>query len=189
MVRIALKWLPFAVVTTGMCLLVYVAVQQHMRQSLNDPQIQMAEDGAMALASSATPASIVPRAALINADTSLAPFIAVFDSQGSPLESSGTVSGAPPKPPVGVFTAALNNQGKDTTQPYENRVSWQPSGTTRIALVVKYVPETKQFVAAGRNMREVEAREANLHNQMLLAWLVTLFVSFGAVALASRRTT
>ena len=188
MIRIFLKWLPFAVVTTGMCLLIYGAEQQNFRLSLNDPQIQMAEDGAALLAGGALTTAIVPRTPLVDADASLAPFIAVFDSEGLPLESSGTVNGAPPKPPVGVFAAAQNDSGKGTTQPYENRVSWQPSGGTRIALVVKYVPGTKQFVAAGRNMREVEAREAHLHSQMLLAWIVTLFVSFGTVAFASRRT-
>lgn len=186
MTRVFLKWLPIAAVTTGMCLLVYGAVQQNFRQSLNDPQIQMAEDGAAVLASGGVPADVVPRGKLVSADESLAPFIAVFDSEGNPLESSGTVSGAPPKPPVGVLAAAQNNAGKDTAQPYENRVTWQPASGTRIALVVKYVPETKQFVAAGRNMREVEVREGNLHNQMLLAWLVTLLASFVCVFLTDR---
>ena len=46
LVRVLVSWLPLAVASTGMCLLVYATVQQNYRQSLNDPQIQMAEDAA-----------------------------------------------------------------------------------------------------------------------------------------------
>ena len=35
-------WFPLAVVATAFCGLVYVAVQQELRQNANDPQIQMA---------------------------------------------------------------------------------------------------------------------------------------------------
>jgi hypothetical protein len=46
----ALKvWFVLAVVTTVLSGLIYLAVQQSYRQSANDPQIQMAEDGAAAL--------------------------------------------------------------------------------------------------------------------------------------------
>jgi len=39
-------WLLIAIVVTGLIGLVYVAVQQDLRQGANDPQIQMAEDTA-----------------------------------------------------------------------------------------------------------------------------------------------
>ena len=43
-------WLPLAAVTTLLCGLIYLAVQQSLRWGANDPQIQMAEDAAAALA-------------------------------------------------------------------------------------------------------------------------------------------
>jgi hypothetical protein len=42
-------WLPLAALTTALCGLVYLAVQQALRQAANDPQIQMAEDAAYIL--------------------------------------------------------------------------------------------------------------------------------------------
>ena len=181
-----MKWIPLAIAITGLCGLVYATVQQNYRQSLNDPQIQMAEDGAAALARGAPPAEIVPRGTLINADASLAPFIAVFDAQGMPLESSASVGGAPPKPPIGIFAAARDNRGKDTSESYENRVTWQPSLGTRIALVVKFVPEKQQFVAAGRNMREVENREENLSRTIELGWVILMTATLVAAWVVSK---
>jgi hypothetical protein len=42
-------WLPLALVVTAMSLLVYLVSQQAFRQAANDPQVQLAEDGARAL--------------------------------------------------------------------------------------------------------------------------------------------
>jgi hypothetical protein len=53
-------WLPLAAVTTLLCGLVYLAVQQSLRQGANDPQIQMAEDAAAALVAGSTPESVLP---------------------------------------------------------------------------------------------------------------------------------
>ena len=43
---VTLKWLPMALVVTALCGVVYAAVFRNIRQSANDPQIQMAEDAA-----------------------------------------------------------------------------------------------------------------------------------------------
>ena len=77
---IFLSWLPLAVAVTGLSLLVHVAVQQNYRQSLNDPQIQMAEDGAAKLGDGGVPADIVVRGGMIDIAQSLAPWIAVYDN-------------------------------------------------------------------------------------------------------------
>ena len=53
-------WLPLALLTCAFCCLTYLAVQQVLRMGANDPQIQMAEDTASALASGSNPASLVP---------------------------------------------------------------------------------------------------------------------------------
>lgn len=176
--RIAKIWLPQAVIITGLSLLIYVSIQQNYRQSLNDPQIQMAEDSAAALANGAVPASLVIRGApLIDAAASLAPWIAVYDLNGTPLESSAELDGAPPKPPLGVFEAAKNGLplvvGHHLTADIpagENRISWQTASGTRIALVVVWIPQQKEFVASGRTMREVELREQSVFLMAVAMW-------------------
>ena len=181
------SWLPLAITITGLCGLVSVTVQQNYRQSLNDPQIQMAEDASVALAHGATPAAVVPRGEKIDIAKSLAPFIAVYDKSGTALESSGILAGAPPTPPIGVFEAARASEGKDTSQAGENRVTWEPFYGVRQAIVVVAVPQTGQFVVAGRNMREVEEREGRLTTMVALAWIATLAASFLATAITKRR--
>lgn len=182
------SWLPVAVVVIGVCGLVYITVQQNYRQSLNDPQIQMAEDAARYLADDFSPAAVVPRGTQVDISKSLAPWIAVYDENGKPLESSGFLNGAPPQPPKGVFDIARNGHGKDTTIEGQNRVSWQPSLNVRSAIVVQHFSGTHPgFVIAGRNMREVEEREAGLTTMVGLACIVTLVATFLAIVVTRRR--
>jgi len=187
--RIFLAWLPLAVASTGVCLLVYATVQQNYRQSLNDPQIQMAEDGAAALAAGGTPASLVQRGVpLIDIAESLSPWIALYDASGTPLESSGVLDGEPPMPPQGVLDAArsglpliVGHHITPSIPPNENRVSWQPRSDVRQAIVVVSVAsgtDKGYFVVAGRNMREVERREATLSYTVLLAWIALIIATF-----------
>src|ERR1700733_2714971 len=101
-------WLATAAVTTALCGLVYLAVQQALRASANDPQIQMAEDGAYALANGATPESIVPQGK-IDMARSLAPFVIVFDPSGAVLASSADLHGKLPHLPQGVLDFTLQH--------------------------------------------------------------------------------
>jgi uncharacterized protein (DUF39 family) len=41
--NIIIKWLPPAIITAGVCGLVYLSAQQALRMGANDPQIQMME--------------------------------------------------------------------------------------------------------------------------------------------------
>ncbi len=170
-IKIFLKWLPLGATIFLLCGFVSLVVQQNYRSGLNDPQIQMAEDGVTALVSGKVPADIVPRSDLFDMGKSLAPWIAVYDSSGTPLESSAYLNDAPPKPPIGIFEYA-EKTGR-------NIITWQPDAQTRIALAVFPVDNgSGYFVVAGRNMREVEAREHKLMLMTLLAILGTWFVSF-----------
>ena len=176
LIRVFLAWLPLAVAITGICLLIYATVQQNYRESLNDPQIQMAQDGAARLASGGVPADLVQRGVTpVDAASSLAPWIAVYDASGTPLESSAVLDGKPPMPPQGIFELA---KAQGNNLPHN---TWQPESGVRIALVV--VPVTSghsagYFVAAGRNMSEVENREGQLSTFVGLAWLVLLVATF-----------
>ncbi len=174
LVRTFVAWLPLAVAITGLCLLVYATVQQNYRQSLNDPQIQMAEDTAAALDRGVSYQELVAKSQ-IDIAHSLAPWLAIYDSEKKPLASSGILDGEAPLPPAGVFEAAQTSQSPKGGGPIgENRISWQPRLGVRSAIVVVWVPETKQFVVAGRSMREVEDREGRLSAFVFLAWVVLL---------------
>lgn len=172
-------WIPLAIAVTGLSGLIYVSVHQNYRQSLNDPQIQMAESAAFMLADGEIHSSVgavVPKAA-INIEIELTPWLAVYDSSRKLLGSSGILTKEDLHPPAGVFDAAKNNAGKGTDRPYENRVTWQPELGIRQALVVVYVPERDLYVVAGRSMREVEMREWQLERMVGLGWLLILFAT------------
>ena len=170
-IRVFVAWLPLALTIIGVCGLIYIAVQQNYRQSLNDPQIQMAEDDATALGSGATTTSIVPKQS-IDVAASLAPWIAVYDSSGTPVASSGLLDGKIPVPPLGEFNLALaqgNNLPHDT---------WEPVSGVRIAAVIVPIPHNGGFVLVGRNMREVEDRETNLEAVVGIGMIVLLVSTF-----------
>ena len=163
-------WLPLAAVIVGVCGMFYLSTQYFFRTALNDPQIQFTEDGARALKAGVPPSDIVPRY-IFDAGESLSPFIAVFDADGNSLESSAYIDGKPLKLPAGVFQVAKAVG--------ENRVTWQPNSTMRIALVVRRVEDERgYFVVAGRNMREGEAREAAFTEAILFALGALLLVTF-----------
>jgi hypothetical protein len=168
-------WLPLAVVILGLGGLAYLLVQQTMRQGLNDPQVQMAEDGAAALAAGVDPASLVP-AAPVEVDQSLAPFLIVYDDAGNVLAASARLHGATPPLPEGVLNTTRSNG--------EDRVTWQPETGVRIAAVVaRYEGSQPGFVLAGRNMREVERRIDQVGQFTILALAATLVFSLAVVIL------
>ena len=191
LLRILFTWVPFAVVVTGICGLIYLTVQQNYRQSLYDPQIQMAEDAAAALAKGVAADTLVPTQQ-IDIAQSLAPWIAIYDEGGTHLYSSGELDGSVPKLPLGVYayTKGMIGDVVDVRRiplgekiPNEDRLTWQPQPGVRQAIIVVWVPQTKQFVIAGRNMREVEKRESALSTTVFLAWLAIMAVSLIAVVL------
>jgi hypothetical protein len=158
-----------------------MTVQQSLRQGLNDPQIQMAEDAAYALNNGATTDSLIA-GNKVEMSRSLAPFLIAYDSSGKPVAGSGVLNGELPSLPDGVLDYAKQNG--------EDRVSWQPDNDTRIASVI--VPYDHGYVLAGRNMREVEKRELQTEGFAAATWGLTLFaslvaVAFGEIALAEKK--
>jgi hypothetical protein len=126
---------------------VYAVVQQVLRFSANDPQIQLAEDTAAALDGGATPAQLFSTKVSLN--RSLAPFVIIYDKTGAVVAGNGELNGRVPKAPIGVLQAAAN-------KPY-NAVTWQPQGDLRIAAIS--VVADKYYVLSGRSLKEVESRE------------------------------
>jgi hypothetical protein len=176
LLRVFLFWLPLAASISVLSALVYVAVQQDFRQTANDPQIQMAEDAAAQLEAGQQPQAVVG-AGKVDMARSLAPFLIVYDEAGRPVASSAQLNGQTPSIPAGVFSSVR--------QSGEDRLSWQPEQGVRSASVVtQYGGSHPGFVLAGRSLREVEKREAQLTQEVTAAWIVALVGSLLAIALA-----
>ena len=77
-----------SVPVTLLCGLLYLAVQQDMRTSANDPQIQLAEDAAAQIISGKQIDQVVP-VGKVDMATSLAPYLIVFNNQGVPPALAG----------------------------------------------------------------------------------------------------
>ena len=178
-------WLPFAVALTGVFGFAYWAVQQNYRSNLNDPQVQIVEDAASELAAGAVPASLTRDKPIIDLRTSLAPWVTVYDSTGTPLESTAVLDGAPPRLPQGVFNTSTwrtNVTGYQFTATASKEIifSWQPRQDVRSAVALIQLADGR-FVASGRNMREAEAHIAMLTSGTALVWSTTILATFTAI--------
>jgi len=185
---------------TGLALALCAIPQQVLRQDANDPQIALADDLVAKLEQGVLPSEAVPATSL-DITRSLTPFVIVYDDLGRPLASQAQLDGQTPAPPQGIFDY-VRQHGED-------RVSWQPTiGTAsnkdeksplngglpsqrghgvRIAAVIQRVQLANGspggFVLAGRNMREVEAREAKVRQMAAFTWICMLgVILFGTVA-------
>jgi hypothetical protein len=161
--RMIRNFLPLAVLATGLAGLVFVAVQQDLRTGANDPQQQIAEDAAARLNAGTDPSALVT-GTNVDLATSLAPFLVVYDTNGSVLATTGKLDGGPPMIPKGVLDAARTN-GSDA-------VTWQPRSGIRIASVT--LPWAGGSVMVGRSLRVVEQRESQLELLVGTGWAATL---------------
>ncbi|MDE2041332.1 MAG: hypothetical protein KGI59_03075 [Patescibacteria group bacterium] len=172
--RIIVAYLPYAILGTILSFTVYAVVQQNIRMSANDPQIQLAEDGAAAISNGASAQNIVG-SGRVDMQKSLAPFVIVYDDSGKVLASSGYIGNDIPLLPTGVLDYTRSN--------IDDRITWQPASTTRLAAVIRRVSGgTPGFVLAGRNIREIESREHQLLLMVAAAWIGLLVLGFIAIA-------
>jgi hypothetical protein len=168
--RIVRTWLPIAIALSAACGLAYVGVQQSFRMGANDPQAQLATDGAARLDAGGTESDIMP-SETVNIARDLAPFVIVYSPNNGALLGSGLLEGAPPTPPVGVLNAA-RSQGR-------NSVTWQPRPGVRIASV-SVAAKDGRVVLAGRNLRETEARIDRVTKLAGFAWIAGLLGTLAA---------
>ena len=174
------NWLPLVLSISFTLLVVYVAIQQDLRQSANDPQIQLASDVADSLSLGTPIVSALPtsRIDLSKSDSS---FVIVYDSNGKPVQGTAILEKKLPTPPSGVFDYLKTNS--------EDRFTWQPTSDIREAVVMRsYVLNGKKgFVLAGRSLKEVEQRELNLGQIMLFGWFFILILTGLLVHLTRKR--
>src|SRR5579884_202595 len=159
-----LIFLPLAVISTLLCGLVYLAVQQEIRHQADDPQIQMAEDTANSLSKGETLQTSTQK---LDISQSLSPFTITFNRDGSIVSSSAQLDGQDPVLPGGVFQAA--------SRIGEDRFTWQPQTGVRIAAVlVHYSGTNSGYVLVGRSLREVEKRQDDLLTEVAIVWVLSL---------------
>lgn len=169
----------FAVIATASSGAMFLVVEQALRMNANDPQIQMAEDASAALSKGEAYSVIVPENEVEKVDIakSLAPFLIIYGENGKAITGTGALNGEYPTFPSGVF-AYTKIHGED-------RVTWQPSTSTRVALVVRYYTGEKTgFAVAGRSMREVEKR---INNQFIIIGFTWAFVMVICFLLVSHK--
>lgn len=174
-------WIPLAVAITLLCGLIYVSMQQVLRQSANDPQIQIAEDVSGALSTGVPPAAIAnPNGTDLK--KSIATFIIIYNSSKSAVLSSATLDGKTPGLPKGVFDE-MNKKGQRT-------FTWEPKKGTRVAAVVqKYSGKASGYVLVARSLREVEKRELMLKQGVGIAWVITLIATFISIHVVDQKMT
>jgi len=164
-------WLPFVVVITAFSMLAYASVQQSYRQGANDPQIQMANDMADALNTAPSIEAVLPKEKIFF-EKSLAPFYLIYNLDEQPVAGTGILNNSLQTLPDGVLDYAKEHG--------ENRVTWQPQPGVRIAAVI--VPYKDGFVLAGRNLREVEVREAQVSMFARITWILALITTLIVIA-------
>lgn len=171
-------FIPFAIVLTMVSAMVYGAGQHILRQLANDPQIQIAEDAAIALASLTKPPQLPPQK--IDMVKSLAPYLVLYNDRGQAVVGNVQLDGRVPVPPKGLLDAARAGQ--------MNIATWEPRRGVRHAAVIARVDgERKGFVLAGRSLREVEKRIGNFAVQVIFIWLIAVFTTFVSVAVLTPR--
>lgn len=159
-----LPWLaPLAIVVVVFGT-IYVAVQQSQRGAANSPQIQIAEDTAVALNRGDPPAMLLTRA--VDIKTSLAPFTIIYDKSGKVVNGSGFLNGQLPLAPLRVLSEA---KGKDY-----HAVTWQPQKDVRVAAVT--VAAKDYYVLSGRSLKEVEKNGATTLQLVLLGGLAAVLL-------------
>lgn len=177
LIKVFLKWLPFAAIATILSLLAYTLVQQDLRQTANDPQIQIAEDLASSIAGGESPkVAVGPN--IIDIAKSLAPWAVVYDDTGKVIASAATLDDKTPEIPSGIFDYVRKNG--------EDKVTFQPRVGVRSAIVMtKFTGKQNGFVVAGRSLREVEIRETQVGYLAITAWLGAMGASLALIIISS----
>lgn len=169
-------WLPIAISSTIILATIFAVAQQNLRMSANDPQIAMAEDGAMALEQGSLP-QILVGSSHIDMARSLAVFQIIYSEAGTTTASTGFLDNKVPLLPAGVLDFARTN--------IDDRITWQPASSTRIAAVVKHFGgKNPGYIVVGRNLREVEIRESQLEFMVIVAWIGIMILTIIAVIFA-----
>lgn len=156
------RWLPLLTLFTVVVLFVYVTVQQVYRTIGNDPQIDTAKVIVEKLTNGAKPEELVG-AEQVDLRINPSVFITIVDREGTVVDSNAILDGKHPVPPIGAIQAA---------EFVQNKVTWEPATTIRLATVIQTSTATHQYVIVGRSLFETEHRIALFGWFALTVWLI-----------------
>ncbi|HVI69191.1 MAG TPA: hypothetical protein VM581_01915 [Magnetospirillaceae bacterium] len=161
-------WLPLAVLATLMAGIICLVTHQTLRQSANDPQVQMAEDWVDQIVGGTDP-NRLNLGPFIDPARSLSPFGIVYNQDGNIIASSVSAPSTMTQP-SGVFDTVDAAAAKQATY------TWQPASGERYAVVLKRasLQDKSYYVLAGRNLKQVESRAMRLIWQIAAGWAITL---------------
>lgn len=187
--KAALKaWLPLAILATFLAGTICMVTHQVLRQSANDPQIQLAEDWVSQIVGGTEP-NRLNLGAFIDPARSLSPFGIIYDQDGNIIASSVSAPTTMTQP-NGVFDTVDASASKEAVY------TWQPVSGERYAVVLKRasLQDRSFYVLAGRNLEQVEMRIWRLIWQVSAAWAATLVAiavvqNFHLIGQSARRTT
>ena len=180
-------FVPAALVLTLSFGFAYFVGQQVLRNSANDPQVEIAEGVIEALNQGQDPEAFSSMSPT-DMEKSLSPFVIVFDKDGNGVSGTTQLDGQLPTPPKNVFDSVDNVKG--------SKFSWQPKAGVRIASVIfRYKAPaidasstpSEGYVLAGKSLREVDARIQNLMKLTAVAWVIALLLVWGLILLVNRK--
>src|SRR5579863_9832836 len=143
-------WFGYAAIITLACFIIYVTVLQDFRLSANDPQVQMAQDAAIAIDRGVDPKSLAGTNTTLELSQNLSPFLVVYNPSGNVVAGSATLNGKSLRIPQGVIDYIRKN-GRDAA-------SWQPEPGVRQAMVGVSTAKKDYIVVAGRSLGPTEER-------------------------------
>lgn len=170
-----LQWLGVIIILTVAFGTMWGLAHYGLRQSANDPQVQLAYDAASNLASGAKPEDIA--AEPVPVDASLAPFLTIYDKAGKAVAGTGTIDGKLPVIPLGVL-------GQAELSGY-HAVTWEPKDSLRLAAVA--VSGKDYYVVSARSLYLIEKR---LDDVLILAtagWAISVLTYLCVFAVPGRR--
>jgi len=170
-----LLWLPAAAAASVSVGTAYLIGQQVVRQSANDPQVQLAQDAARQLSTGAAPSTLTAGPTIDLAE-SLAVSVTVLDRAGRVVGSTARLDGGTPRPPLGALASA--------TPGNPDVLTWQPRPGVRQAAVIAAYQDAAGggTVVVARSLRLVEQREDQLLWLAVAGWLAALAAA-GLVAI------
>jgi sensor histidine kinase regulating citrate/malate metabolism len=168
--RITHHFLPLAFILVFAAALVFVTTGQNLRLSADEALVDQATSIATTLKNQS------PKGAQANTqidvEKSTQPFIIILDKDNKVLYSTAQIDGNTPAVP--------ENSIKTAKDKSENKFTWSPKSTVRIATVIVPYTSTDEngVVVVGKSLKEVESRTDNTARTVTTASVFGLVILF-----------
>jgi hypothetical protein len=162
-------WIALALIATIVCATVWLDRGLSLRNGADRQPERLAQAARTRLAAGTGPQAVLP--APVDAASSSAPFVMVFDRNGRVLASSGELNGQAPQLPAGVLDWVLRHG--------EDRITWQPApGLREATVILPYGGRHPGFVLVAQSLGGVSNQQSELSRTVLFVWLGVLLAAF-----------